>query len=136
LATNANKARIIVINKMDADNVAFPELVKNIRESFGSQCRCANLPAADKASIIDCIDNDSGDSPVMDVAQAHTDLIESVIEADDDLMEAYLGGEEITSERIASVFVEALKAGTITPIVFTNARSEVGVAELLDIVAK
>ena len=136
LASKANKARIIVVNKMDADNVAFPELIKNIRESFGSQCRCANLPAADKASIIDCIDNDSGDSPVMDVAQAHTDLIESVIEADDDLMEAYLGGEEIPSEKIASVFVEALKAGTIIPIVFTNARNEVGVKELLDIVAK
>ena len=65
LATKANKARIIVINKMDADNVDFPELLKNIQESFGSQCRCANLPSADKASIIDCIVNDSGDSPLM-----------------------------------------------------------------------
>lgn len=136
LATKANKARIIVINKMDAENVAFPELIKNIQESFGSQCRCANLPAGDKASVIDCIDNDSGDSPVMDVAQAHTDLIESVIEADDELMEAYLGGEEIGPEKIASVFVKALKAGTITPIVFTNARNEVGVTELLEIVAQ
>ena len=136
LAANAKKVRIIVINKMDADNVDFPELVKNIQESFGLQCRCANLPTVDNGSVIDCIENDSGDSPVMDVAKAHTDLIESVIEADDDLMEAYLGGEEIASERIASVFVEALKSGTIIPIVFTNARSEVGVAELLDIVAK
>ncbi|NOR67813.1 MAG: elongation factor G, partial [Woeseiaceae bacterium] len=91
---------------------------------------------ADKASIIDCIDNESGDSPVMDVAQAHTDLIENVIEADDELMESYLGGEEITPEKIASVFVEALKAGTLIPIVFTNARSEAGVQELLNIIAK
>jgi elongation factor G len=136
LATKANKARIIVINKMDAENVDFPELLKNIRETFGLRCRCANLPAADKASVIDCIVNDSGDSPLMDVAQAHTDLIESVIEADDDLMEAYLGGEEISTEKVASVFVEALKTGTIIPIVFTNARNEVGVTELLDIVAK
>jgi len=136
LATKANKARIIVINKMDAENVDFPELLKNIRETFGLRCRCANLPAADKASVIDCIVNDSGDSPLMDVAQAHTDLIESVIEADDDLMEAYLGGEEISTEKVASVFVEALNTGTIIPIVFTNARNEVGVTELLDIVAK
>jgi elongation factor G len=136
LATKANKARIIVINKMDAENVDFPELLKNIRETFGLRCRCANLPAADKASVIDCIANGSGDSPLMDVAQAHTDLIESVIEADDDLMEAYLGGEEISTEKVASVFVEALKTGTIIPIVFTNARNEVGVTELLDIVAK
>ena len=136
LATQANMPRLIVINKMDAENVIFHELLKNIRESFGPQCRCANLPAGDRASVIDCIENNAGDSPVMDVAQAHTELIESVIEADDELMESYLGGEEISSAKIASVFVKALKAGTIIPIVFTNARNEIGVTELLDLVAK
>ena len=136
LTAKANMPRIIVINKMDADNVALGELIKNIQETAGSQCRCANLPGADKASITDCIENETGDSPVMDVAQAHTDLIESVVEADDELMESYLGGEEIAPEKIASVFVEALKAGTLIPIVFTNARAETGVRELLDIIAK
>jgi len=136
LATNADMPRIIVINKIDSDNTDLPGLIKAIQETFGMQCRCANLPAADKASVIDCIENDSGDSPLMDVPQAHTELIESVIEADDELMESYLGGEQITAEKIASVFVEALKAGTIIPIVFTNARKEIGVAELLDIVIK
>jgi len=136
LAARLNMPRIIVINKMDADNVVFAELIKNIQETVGPQCRCANLPAADKASVIDCIENESGDSPLMDVAVAHTELIESVIEADDELMESYLGGEEIPAEKIASVFVEALKAGTIIPIVFTNARRDVGIQELLDIIVK
>ena len=136
LATEASMARLIVINKIDAENVDLPELIKNIQESFGSPCRCANLPAADKASVIDCIVNNTGDSPVMDVATAHMELIESVIEADDELMESYLGGEEIPAEKIASVFVEALKTGTLIPIVFTNARKEIGVTELLDIIAK
>ncbi|MFB0554767.1 MAG: elongation factor G [Phycisphaerae bacterium] len=136
LAAEANMPRLIVINKMDAENVAFPELIKGIQETFGSQCRCANLPAADKTSVIDCIENETGDSPLMDVAQAHTELIESVIEADDDLMESYLGGEEISAEKIASVFVEALKAGTLIPILFTEARGETGVQELLDIIVK
>ncbi len=134
LTEEANMPRMIVINKMDADNVSFAELVKNIRDTAGPQCRCANLPGADNASIIDCIKNDSGESPVMDVAQAHTDLIESVIEADDELMESYLSGEEISTEKISSVFVEALKAGTLIPIVFTDARNEIGIQELLDIV--
>jgi len=134
LAAKADIPRLIVINKMDAENVSMPELIKNIQATFGSQCRCANLPGADKASIVDCIVNESGDSPLMDVAQAHTDLIESVIEADDNLMESYLGGEEIPVEKIASVFVEALKAGTLIPIVFTDARKETGVQELLDII--
>ncbi|MCP4611935.1 MAG: elongation factor G [Planctomycetes bacterium] len=135
LAAKSDIPRLIVINKMDAENVSLPELIKNIQATFGSQCRCANLPGVDKASVIDCIKNESGDSPLMDVAQAHTDLIESVIEADDNLMESYLGGEEISPEKIASVFVEALKAGTLTPIVFTDARKGTGVQELLDIIA-
>lgn len=136
LAAKVDMPRIIVINKMDAENVDFAELIKNIQETFGPQCRCANLPAADKASVIDCIENESGESPLMDVAQAHTDLIESVIEADDELMESYLGGEEISTEKIASVFVEALKVGTIIPIIFTDARRDVGIQELLDIIVK
>ena len=136
LATEASMPRLIVINKTDAENVDLPELIKNIQESFGSPCRCAHLPAADKASVIDCIVNDTGDSPVMDVATAHTELIESVIEADDVLMESYLAGEEISVEKIASVFVEALKTVTLIPIIFTNARKEIGVTELLDIIIK
>ena len=135
LTTEANKSRLIVINKMDAENVEMPDLIRTIQETFGSRCRCANLPAADKKSVIDCIGNSAGTSPVMDVAQAHTELIESVIEADDALMESYLGGEQIPAEKVASVFVEALKKGTIIPIVFTDARKEIGVTELLDLVA-
>ncbi len=136
LATKADMPRVIVINKIDADNIDLPGLLKNIRETFGPQCRCANLPSADKKSVIDCIENESGESPLMDVGPAHTELIESVIEVDDELMESYLGGEEISSEKISSVFVEALKAGTIIPVVFTNSRGEIGVNELLDIIVK
>ena len=136
LATRADMPKVIVINKMESENIDLPELIKNIQETFGPQCRCANLPGTDKDSIIDCIENQTGDSAVMDAAQAHTELIESIIEADDELMEKYLASEEISREKISSVFVEALKAGTVVPIVFTDARREVGVQELLDIIVK
>jgi elongation factor G len=135
-ATKAHKAKLIVINKMDAENVEWSRLIKDIQECFGSQCRCANLPSPDRASVIDCITNNKGDSPVMDVAAAHTELIESVIEADDALMESYLAGEQIPPEKIVAVFTKALLTGTIIPIVFTNARKEIGIDELLNIVAK
>lgn len=135
-ATGANKPRLIVVNKIDAENMDLAALVKSIRETFGPQCRYANLPAADKESVVDCVDNSIGDSSLMDVSAAHTELIESVIEADDELMESYLGGEEIGAEKIAGVFVKALKTGTIVPILFTNARKEVGVTELLDLIVK
>jgi len=136
LTSEANKPRMIVINKMDAENVEFPELIAALQETFGSQCRCANLPSTDRSSVIDCIENSSGDSPVMDVADAHTQLIESVIEADDAVMERYLGGEEIKPEQITAVFVKALKAGTLIPIVFTDARREIGIKELLNLIVK
>jgi elongation factor G len=136
LAAKAGKPRVIVINKMDAENVAFADLIKGIKETFGPHCRCANLPAADRVSVIDCIENKTGSSPLMDVGKAHTELIESVIEANDQLMESYLGGEEISTEKISSVFVEALKSGTLIPIVFTDARKEIGISELLDIIVK
>jgi elongation factor G len=136
LSAKAGKPRVIVINKMNAENVAFADLIKGIKETFGPHCRCANLPAADKTSVIDCIENKTGSSPLMDVGKAHTELIESVIEANDQLMESYLGGEEISTEKISSVFVEALKSGTLIPIVFTDARKEIGITELLDIIVK
>jgi elongation factor G len=135
-ASKAGKPCLIVINKMDAENVELPELVKAVRETFGSHCRCANLPARDRKSVVDCIENQTGDSPVMSVAKAHTELIESAIEADDQLMESYLAGEQIPAQKIAAVFVDALKAKTLAPIVFTDARNEIGVRELLDLIAK
>jgi len=136
VASRANMPRIIVINKIDTENFDFEQMAKSIRETFGPQCRFANLPTADKTAVIDCIENDTGDCPFADVADAHTELIESIIEANDQLMESYLNGEQIAAEKIAAVFVDALKTGTIIPIVFTDARREVGITELLDIIVK
>jgi elongation factor G len=136
LAGEQGKPRMIVINKMAAENVEIPELLKGIQETFGSHCRCANLPSEGNKSVIDCIENTAGSSPVMTVADAHTQLIESVVEADDALMERYLGGEEIPAAEIAAAFVKALRSGTLIPIVFTEARLEVGVKELLNLITK
>jgi elongation factor G len=134
VATEANKACVIVINKFDAENVEIPELLKNIKETFGAKCRCANLPGADRSSVIDCIVNKAGKSSVMDVAETHTQLIESAIESDDALMERYLGGEEIPADQVASAFVKSVKSGSLVPIIFTDARKEVGITELLDLI--
>ena len=134
-ADRAGLAKIIVINKLDSENVDLSNLVANIQETFGSQCRCANLPSVDKTSVIDCVSNDEGDS-FTSVASAHTELVESVIEADDELMEAYLGGEEIAKDKIAAVFSKAMVAGSVTPILFTNARKEIGIEELLNLISE
>ena len=69
IATKTGKAKLIVINKMDVETAELSRLIKDIQECFGTQCRCANLPAADKMSVIDCIENSEGTSPVMDIAR-------------------------------------------------------------------
>ena len=62
------------------------------------------------------------------------ELMES-IEADEELMESYLGGEEISPEKLSGVIVKAMQAGTLIPVLFTDARHEVGITELLDMIA-
>ncbi len=133
-AKDAGKPVIIVINKMAAENADIPALLKAIKETFGNQCKCANLPDSAHSAVIDCMAGDSGSSPLMDVAEAHTQILESIIEADEQLMEAYLGGEQIGPDKIASVFVKAMMAETIVPIVFTEAKKQTGVKELLDLI--
>ena len=55
-ATNANKARVIVINKMDADNVDLAELVSQIQETFGSNVAVRTyLQCGQESAVIDCI---------------------------------------------------------------------------------
>ncbi|MBW8016844.1 MAG: elongation factor G [Planctomycetes bacterium] len=133
---NAGKPIIIVVNKIDAENVDTSDIINSIQEMFGPECKCANLPADDKGSVIDCVINETGDCSAMDVAEAHMELLETIIEADDDVMEAYLSGDEVTPDQIASVFVKALAEGTIVPIIFTDSRKEIGIKELLDLVVK
>jgi elongation factor G len=135
-ATAANRARIIVINRMDAENAELGDLVTSIRESFGNQCRPANLPSADRKSVIDCIVNTAGEGPAGDAETAHTELVESIVEADDALMEKYLSGETITPEQIAGCFTKALLSGTVVPILFTDAHREIGVTELLNLITQ
>ena len=132
-ATKANLPKIIVINKMESENVDLAELVQHIKETFGNKCKCANLPNTTKDAVIDCVSKSEGNSLIMSVEEAHTEVLESVIEADEELMELYLSGEEVSAEKVQSFFSKAMLAGTIIPIVFTNARDEVGIMVLDEI---
>jgi len=126
----------IVVSKIDGENVRLEELLAQITETFGVACKPMNLPAAGGKAVVDCFANDSGSADFGDVADAHTQLTESVIEADEQLMEAYLGGEEVSSEKLSAAFAQAMVAGTVVPVLFTAARDEVGVAELMNAVVR
>ena len=134
-AQQANMPIAIVINKIDGENVDIERLLSDVGESFGTACKPMNLPAGGGKAVIDCFSNDSGSADVGDVADAHTQLIENIIEADEELMEAYLGGEEVPQDKLAAAFAQAMVEGTVIPALFTAARSQVGIAELMDAVA-
>jgi elongation factor G len=124
-------ARMIVINKIDADNVNFDELIAAVTELFGTACVPINLPAGKGTKVMECLHHKEGTADFGDVAAAHEQALEAVVGADDTLMEKYLGGEA-SDDEILHAASKACSSGSIIPVLFTNARKEVGIEELLD----
>jgi elongation factor G len=138
LATEQKMARLIVVNRSDAENVDLERVVTQIREAFGPQCRLMSVPVGQGPGfkgVIDAFAKTEGADALIDVASSHSDLVESIVEADESLMERYLGDEKIAPEELSGAFTKALQTGTVVPILFASARKEIGVAEVLDLVA-
>ncbi|HUS44593.1 MAG TPA: elongation factor G [Phycisphaerae bacterium] len=131
-------ARMVVVNKADAENVDLERVVAQVRDALGGACRLLTVPVGQGSAftgVVDAFAAGEGEA-MMDVAAAHGEAVESIVEADDALMERYLGEEEIAPEELAGAFTGALQTGSFIPILFTSARKEIGVEELLDIVAR
>jgi len=125
-----------VVAHIDGENVDLPTLTAQLSEAFGPAVRPMNLPAGGGTSVIDCFSQDSGEADFGDVPAAHQELVENIVEADEELMEAYLADETVPAEKLGAAFAEAMVAGTIFPLLFVCAPREVGVPELLDAVAR
>ena len=141
MVTAANErglCKMIVINKIDAENIDLATLVDEIRDAFGNECLPINLPGGDGTQVVDCFFNAAeGETDFSSVDEAHTAIIEQVVEMDEDLMEQYLEqGEDISADKLHASFESALREGHLIPICFTSAQSGAGVAELLDLFAK
>ncbi|MEX2670781.1 MAG: elongation factor G [Phycisphaeraceae bacterium] len=128
--------RMIVINRIDNENVDLPALLEQIQEAFGKVCLPINLPAEGGAKVVDVFDHASGESDFSSVAEAHTAIVEQVVEVDEDLMALYLEQGEISSDQLHEPFEQALREGHLVPIAFTSAKTGAGVAELLRIIEK
>src|SRR4030095_677470 len=129
--------RMILITKIDADNVDLPALVARIQEVFGKECLPINLPAHGGKAVVDCFFNPDGVSDFSSVKAAHSALIDQVVEVDEELMALYLEqGEELSPEQLHAPFEKALREGHLIPVCFASARTGAGVVEFLDILAK
>ncbi|MDG4553696.1 MAG: elongation factor G [Candidatus Competibacter sp.] len=136
-AAERRQCRMIVVNKIDAENVDLPGLLDRIREAFGKECLPLNLPANQGATVVDCFFNPSGNSDFSSVAAAHSALIDQVVEVDEELMTLYLEqGEDLQPEQLHEPFEKALREGHLIPICFVSARTGAGLQELLDVFAR
>ncbi|MCC6380298.1 MAG: GTP-binding protein, partial [Burkholderiales bacterium] len=136
-AAERHLCRIVVVNRIDAENVDLPGVLASIRAAFGNECLPINLPADGGTRVVDCFFNPSGESDFSSVAEAHQALVDQVIEVDEDLMAKYLEqGESIEAEQLHAPFEKALREGHLVPVCFVSARTGAGVAELLDVLVK
>ncbi len=136
-------ARLIVINKLDADTAHFDDLVKVIRETFGKSCVLFNAPVGvgPTFSGIVSILNPPATPPAgctVDFAAQRSMLVDSIVEADEPLMEKYLSEGDLSIDELLGALPKAIAAGTVIPILCTSAKKDkdIGVSELLEVIDK
>ena len=146
--------RMAFLNKMDRVGADFNMCVNDIKEKLGGNGVPIQLPiGAEDAfeGIIDLItmkeylfkdetmgaDYDVADvrAELLEEAQtAREHMLESVVETDDELMEKYFGGEEITEEEIKKAIRTATISGIVVPVLCGTAFKNKGIQPLLDAV--
>ena len=153
-ADKYNVPRMAFLNKMDRVGADFNMCVNDIKEKLGGNGVPIQLPIGAEDNfegIIDLVtmkeylfkDETMGaDYEVVDIraellddAQtAREHMIESVVETDDELMEKYFGGEEISEEEIKKALRVATIEGTVVPVLCGTAFKNKGIQPLLDAV--
>ncbi len=152
-ATTYGVPRVVFVNKMDKIGADFKYSIKTIHDRLQANAAAIQLPigAEDEFSaIIDLVEmnatfygNDLGtDIEVREIPEEYQaeaeeyreKLIEAVSEFDEELMEKYLGGEEITTEDLKA----AIRKGTVNvefyPVICGSAFKNKGVQKMLDAV--
>ena len=125
--------RLVVVNKIDAENVDLPALLAQIQVAFGRECLPINLPAGGGKRVVDCFFNPEGESDFSSVNAAHQALVDQVVEVDEELMSLYLEQGEIAPSELHAPFEKALREGHLVPVCFASAESGAGMPELLQV---
>ena len=135
-AAERKLCRMIVINKIDAENLDLPKLISEIRERFGKECMLLDLPAHGARDVVEVLEHDTGDSDFASVAAAHQALIDQIVEEDEDLLARYLEeGTDPSPDELHAPFEKALREGHLIPILFVSAKTGAGIPELLHVLA-
>jgi elongation factor G len=137
-ARDRGLCRLVIINKIDLPEARAEEVLEELREAFGKECLPVNLPADGGRQVVDVFFQLSGrETDFSSVTEAHTAIIDQVVEVDEDLMALYLEqGEELRPEQLHDPFEQALREGHLIPVCFVSAETGAGVKELLEVFAR
>ena len=150
-AEKYNVPRMAYVNKMDITGADFYNVIKMMKERLQANAVAIQLPIGaedDFKGIVDLIkmeaivyEDDLGKvedevaipDDMKDLADEYREkLLEACSEQDDDFMEKYLGGEDITEEDIKKVIRKATVACTMVPVTCGTSYRNKGVQPLLD----
>ena len=140
IAREAGLARMVVITKMDGENIDFPVLLDSIQNAFGPECLPLMLPVGHGAGFKGVVDilNLPGEVPgdvIGDVKDSREKLIEAIVSVCDEQLEKYLEGQEIEIEKLKGCFSTAIASGSIVPILCCENKKSLGVEEIVDVIA-
>ena len=150
-AENYNVPRMAYVNKMDITGADFYNVIKMMKERLNANAVAIQLPIGaedDFKGIIDLVkmeaivyEDDLGKvedevaipDDMKDQAEEYREiLLEALSELDDDFMEKYLGGEEITEDEIKAVIRKGTVACKLCPVTCGTSYRNKGVQPLLD----
>ncbi len=145
--------KIIFINRMDRERADFFQTLDAISEILEVKATPVVIPIGEEdrfSGVVDLIKqkayvyskDGSGTFETTDIPDDLKDtadewremMIENVVEVDDDLMEKYLEGEELSGNEIEETMIKGIKSGLITPVLCGSAVLNMGVPQLMDLV--
>lgn len=155
-ADRYNVPRICFVNKMDRIGADFYRCVDMIVDRLGAAPLVLQLPVGSESEFVGVVDlvmqkaivwNDESlgakftyediPSDLQGKAQEYrAQLIELAVEQDDDVLEAYLGGQEPDAETIERCIRKGTVEGAFVPVLCGSAFKNKGVQPLLDAVVK
>jgi len=139
-AGKAGVGRMVLINKMDDENIDFPGLIASIQELWGSQCVLVNVPVGvgqEFQGVVSTLEPPSDTAgALMNPQEIHDALVESIIEVDEDVMAKYLEGTQPSREELSGLIARAVAGGTLIPIVCCSGKKDIGIEEFVSAVAQ
>ena len=141
-----NLPRIVVINKMDRDNVRAARALKSVEDNLDGNFIPLQLPIGEGTTfkgVVDLLsmearlgDNDER-APIPDelveaADAAHLAIVEAAAEGDDALMEKYFENDGLSDEDIVRGLKLAMQQGSITPLLYSAPQAGIAVVPIMN----